>query len=345
MSRIQAALTDHARCHPKMEPRDVFKFIYQAVFGCEHMITDPKQVTERIREEEAGLAPGEREIESLGEHYSRVPLGQWDADALGRLFYRSAKGPKGTVEQLETELEAATRAVQKGQFPFGVAKFEADLAEWKRAGYPAIRHSEEFRAAYHPAYRVIENRFLPFFPLLEWLEQALKKGPLTLAIEGGSASGKSTLGALLEELYGCALFHMDDFFLRPEQRTPARFAEPGGNVDRERFLKEVLIPLKKGGPVTYRPFDCTTGDLAPAVTVLPKELSVIEGVYSLHPELAEHYDYSVFLKIDSALQRARIQKRNSPKMAERFFKEWIPLEQLYFERLKPEKRCDLVIEI
>ena len=34
---------------------------------------------------------------------------------------------------------------------------------------------------------------------------------------------------------------MDDFFLRPEQRRPERFAEPGGNVDRERFAAEVLV--------------------------------------------------------------------------------------------------------
>ena len=56
---------------------------------------------------------------------------------------------------------------------------------------------------------------------------------------------------------------MDDFFLRPEQRTPERYAEPGGNVDRERFLAEVLIPLRAGETVQYRRFDCST------FTVLP----------------------------------------------------------------------------
>ena len=59
-----------------------------------------------------------------------------------------------------------------------------------------------------------------------------------VAVDGGSASGKTTLGALLQSVYACPVFHMDDFFLRPEQRTPERFSEPGGNVDRERFLSE-----------------------------------------------------------------------------------------------------------
>ena len=56
-----------------------------------------------------------------------------------------------------------------------------------------------------------------------------------VAIDGPCASGKTTLAALLQRRFDGNVLHMDDFFLRPEQRTPERFAEPGGNVDRERF--------------------------------------------------------------------------------------------------------------
>ena len=49
---------------------------------------------------------------------------------------------------------------------------------------------------------------------------------------------------------------MDDFYLQPHQRTEERLAEPGGNVDRERFLQEVLIPLHEGHDAVYRVFDC-----------------------------------------------------------------------------------------
>ena len=41
-----------------------------------------------------------------------------------------------------------------------------------------------------------------------------------LAIDGPCGSGKTTLAALLARLYDCPVFHADDFFLRPEQRTP-----------------------------------------------------------------------------------------------------------------------------
>ena len=32
---------------------------------------------------------------------------------------------------------------------------------------------------------------------------------------------------------------MDDYFLQPYQRTEERLAEPGGNVDYERFKEEI----------------------------------------------------------------------------------------------------------
>ncbi len=56
-----------------------------------------------------------------------------------------------------------------------------------------------------------------------------------VAIDGPCTSGKTTFAAMLNRRFGGNVLHMDDFFLRPEQRTPERFAEPGGNVDRERF--------------------------------------------------------------------------------------------------------------
>ena len=65
----------------------------------------------------------------------------------------------------------------------------------------------------------------------------------------------------------------------------------------------------------------------------------------MHPELAEYYDFSVFLDISEELQRARIQKRNSPAMAQRFFDEWIPLEQIYFSGFDIKDRCGLVLHI
>ena len=179
--------------------------------------------------------------------------------------------------------------------------------------------------------------------LLSKIDGLLANGDAVIAIEGGSASGKTTLAKMLSDLYDCTVFHMDDFFLRPEQRTKARYDAIGGNGDRERFLSEVLIPLKNGEPIKYRKFDCFSMSLTDEETVIPKGLTVIEGAYSMHPTLARYYDLSVFLDISPELQRDRINRRNSPEMAKRFFNEWIPLEEKYFSLTRAKSRCDISV--
>ena len=162
-----------------------------------------------------------------------------------------------------------------------------------------------------------------------------------VAIDGCCASGKSTLGARLSEALGCPLFHLDDFFPRPEQRTPERFAEPGGNVDRERFLEEVLEPLGRGEDVHYRRFDCGSFTLMPEKVIHPGRVNLVEGAYAMHPELAPYYDCAVFLRVPPEEQRRRILRRNGDR-AEMFFRRWIPLEERYFREMNVEQRCDFV---
>ena len=121
-----------------------------------------------------------------------------------------------------------------------------------------------------------------------------KQDFLLVAIDGSCTAGKTTLTGMLAEIYDCNVFHMDDFFLRPEQRTPERYAEVGGNVDYERFLEEVLIPLQSGKAFTFRPFDCSTFTLAQPIKVTPKKLNIIEGTYSQHPYFGDPYDLKIF---------------------------------------------------
>ena len=138
---------------------------------------------------------------------------------------------------------------------------------------------------------------------------------------------------------------MDDFFLRPEQRTPERFAEIGGNVDRERFAEEVLSSLTQNETVTYRPFLCSKQILGDPITVAPGRLTVIEGAYSTHPALGRYYDLCIFLDIAPEYQKERILKRNSPMFAERFFTEWIPLENRYFSGFDIKSGADITVKI
>ncbi len=347
--RTRKALITHYQQYPQLQIQDLFKYLHQSSYGCEHMVSSLETATDFIRKESECVRNNSALVDRLDGNYSRVHLAYLEQgltpDTLGRLFFESAKIEPDGKENPEHKLSIAKELINEKLLPFSADEFDEAVKAWQAQGYPAVHHSDIFRNAYAPAYRVISNRFIPFLPLFAAIDKALEKDRVILAIEGGSASGKTTLSQILKDIYGCTVFHMDDFFLRPVQRTRERLAEVGGNIDRERFLEEVLIPLSKNEPVRYRRFDCATFELSPVTEVIPEKLTVIEGAYSMHPSLSEYYDISVFLDISPELQRQRIAVRNSPQFAERFYNEWIPLENVYFSQMQVKQHCSMRIEI
>lgn len=137
---------------------------------------------------------------------------------------------------------------------------------------------------------------------------------------------------------------MDDFFLRPEQRTAARYVEPGGNFDRERFLSEVASHLREGGRFAYRRFDCALMRLSKSVTIPPYFMIIVEGTYSLHLAIAPFYSVKVMLTISEEDQKLRILKRNGEEGYRQFAEKWIPLENRYFSEFHVRNNADFVFD-
>lgn len=184
------------------------------------------------------------------------------------------------------------------------------------------------------------------FPCLSEISNRIRcltehQDTVLVAIEGSCTAGKTTLARLLAEEFDCNIFHMDDFFLQNHQRTRERFAEPGGNVDYERFAQEVLLPLKKGSAVEFRPFDCQTRQLQAGVEMPRKKLNIIEGTYSCHPSFGQPYDLRIFLTVTPETQRQRILERPA-FLHKSFFDSWIPMEHTYFDTFAIKESCDIV---
>lgn len=350
MEQTKAFLRAHCARYPALTVQDVLKALHQSSFGCGHLVENRAAAVDFIRRETASCPDGDVSLrEALCGGFCRVHLAAAKRmglapETLGAIFALSAAAPCDGAAggRCEVFLELC----RAGELPFELQSVEAEIAAWCAAGYPARRHSEVFRAAYAPAYRVLWNRHAWALPLFAAIDRKLAEaGRAVVAVEGGAGSGKSTLAQLLKEVYDCTVFHMDDFFLRPEQRTAERYAEVGGNIDHERFLAEVLQPLRRGEAVDYRPFDCGTFTVQPPRRINPAPLVIVEGAYSMHPKLAAQYDLTAFLDISPALQRRRIESRNSPEFARRFFEEWIPLERIYFEATGACERCDVILEV
>lgn len=346
MNPLAPLLEQHAKNHPELELQDAIKFLYQSCMGPGHLVLDPQAVLERLEEEWANVE-GDADAsptELLGNGLCRLSLaackGQGlEPSTLAALFLHTAQ----TVTPDRQGLEEGLKLLYN--LPFPREDVDRALEDYRKAGMPAVHHGDRYRKAYAPAYRVVEQDLARLLPLLSAIDRHRRTHPQTLvALDGPCATGKTTLGGFLSRLYQCPLFHMDDFYLPPERKTAQRLAEPGGNVDAERFFTEVLSPLSRGETVRYRPYRCQSGTLGPELVVPPTPLAVVEGVYSLRPDLDPYYHVKCFLEVPWSTRRARLLNRNGAEGLERFEKLWIPLENAYFHAFPIRKCCDVVLQ-
>lgn len=164
---MEMILPAHARRYPLMEPRDAVKLVYQSEFGGGHLIRDEAACLAYLRREYAAVAqtPGAL-LEDIGNGIVRVQLSALDAhgytpEQLGRDFIRSAAMTTGSMDMFRARLTLLTELTAAGKMPFPPGALAQYLAEYEKAGFPPVSHSESYRNAYHPAYRVVRQDCLP----------------------------------------------------------------------------------------------------------------------------------------------------------------------------------------
>ena len=162
MDNLKQILITHARRYPMMEPTDAVKLIYQNEFGGGHLIRDEAACIAYLRREYSSVVqmPQMPLTEDIGNGMVRVNLQALDAhgytpDKLAADFIRSAGLHTGSRDVFLSKLEILRETVREGHFAFSSEALEAYLREYADAGYPMVSHSDAYRAAYSPAYRII----------------------------------------------------------------------------------------------------------------------------------------------------------------------------------------------
>ena len=167
---LNATLARHAARYPKMEPADAVKLVYQSVFGGGHLIENEADSLRFLSEERAAAllrTPADAHpdaFEPIGFGYVRLYLTGREIAALpdallNRAFVLSSRSPNGGMPLFEASLRALRRAVERGVFSFSKVAFSDCLAGYRAAGFPPARHSEAYRRAYAPAYRVLSAAY------------------------------------------------------------------------------------------------------------------------------------------------------------------------------------------
>ena len=145
-------LSRHAEKYPLMQPCDVVKLIYQSEFLGGHMIKSPEQSLLRLTDEfeHVEKTPGVSRVNLSPLDPQKYPLSQ-----LNRDFCESANLRRGSMEDFLAKLDILTSEFPRFGFGFSADQLEDYLKKYREAGCPAVSHSEKYRLAYKPAYRVI----------------------------------------------------------------------------------------------------------------------------------------------------------------------------------------------
>lgn len=220
MTRLR--LLEHFNTYPALQTEDVFKYLFQSAFGCEHLVASEEAVLTYIqREYQTVSAAASSAVEPLDGEYSRVPLSclhtGLSPKTLARLFCLSAKEEADGKASLEQKIEVAKELVAEDALPLDRDEFMQKLAAWQALGYPAMHHSNAFRSAYKPAYRVIANRYAQLLPLFAQAG-AMKK----IIVIGCPGAGKTTFAKQLYEKTGLPLFHLDAIWHKPDKTHISR---------------------------------------------------------------------------------------------------------------------------
>lgn len=162
MEAIYDILLRHAARYPLMRPCDAVKLIFQNEFGSGHMVKNEAAALERLLAE---LAQTKRDAaaplyEDIGNGLVRLNLCAADAallppQSINAAFVATANTVRGVKASFFAKLDTLRTACAQGHFAFSTVELGQYIEQYKRAGCPAVSHSEEYRQAYAPSYRVI----------------------------------------------------------------------------------------------------------------------------------------------------------------------------------------------
>ncbi|MFN0038743.1 MAG: hypothetical protein ACKVP2_04450 [Burkholderiales bacterium] len=164
MKFINQLLQQHVTRYPASQLVDIYKLLHQAALGPGHAVSDSATALKRLKDEVSNMQGGPQDplddVISPDGRLARIHLRPFlaaggDIEDLHRAFVDTAAGYAPTPGKLEKFCACLGDLAGSGNLPFEktrVIEFFDDIA---RSGYPVMRHSDDYRLAYRPAYRVV----------------------------------------------------------------------------------------------------------------------------------------------------------------------------------------------
>lgn len=183
-----------------------------------------------------------------------------------------------------------------------------------------------------------------------------------VAVDGPDAGGKTTLAdavaSILRARGRTVIRATVDDFQRPRADRYRRGEYSPEGYYRDSFdyatLKRLLLdPRRPDGDRTYRTaaFDYLRDreQLGADGVAPPDAVLIVDGVFSLRPELVTEWDFSIFVSAtsDETLRRALMRDGmlfgSTDEVERRYRQRYIPAQELYFREARPAELAAVVV--
>lgn len=161
----KSLIADHISRYSEMGVKDLYKLVYQGTLGPSHLGTDLSIIKEYLDIEleriEADSSTELIEKISPSGDYVRINLKRFKAksgnvDILSKAIMLSSRNVKGDLNMMKERWNMICEMIGEHELQFflmdEIKRFTESV---KSNNFPAIHHSEEYRKAYSPAYRVL----------------------------------------------------------------------------------------------------------------------------------------------------------------------------------------------
>jgi uridine kinase len=165
--------------------------------------------------------------------------------------------------------------------------------------------------------------------------------PVLVGIDGVGGSGKSTLAYAIAERLGsdAVVIPLDDFIVRDRMLDDSW----EGGWDRDRLLKQVIAPLRRGEPVLYQRLEWSSNSLSNPIAVPAAAIVMVEGITALHPALAPYWHLTIWVETDAKVALERGRARDAGNDNAQHWELWSANDARYRVEHAPHDRADLIV--